>query len=239
MRITQSELGISIDQTGSIISFLTSYFESPDNIKTSTIPFSTDSNFEKLLASCIPATPEELQSLETTYKGSYRSLIGTLLHFSNNTRHDIMYAISRLSCYNAAPNRVAFQGIKKIIRYLALKPHIPIFYPRHKLSDSNTVMFAFSPHQKEHFTYPNHLAVHADAGMPQVLHCSASPSLHKPRKLPMSPLTPPTLNFEPPIKPSRKLRPSAPSSPPWTSHSNNRSPYIKIIGENPLEPIFL
>ena len=166
MRITQSELGISIDQTDSILSFLYSYFGKQDNIKTSTIPFSTDSNYEKLLASSIPATPEQLTSLESTYKGSYRSLIGTLLHFSNNTRHDIMYAVSRLSCYNAAPNQVAFQGIKKIIRYLAFKPHVPIFYPRQPLSASNTVMFSFSPHQKDQMTYPNHLAVHADAGMP-------------------------------------------------------------------------
>ena len=169
MRITQSELGISIDQTDSILSFLTSYFGKQDKIKTSTIPYSTDSTFEKNLASSIPATPEELTALETSYKGSYRSLIGTLLHFSNNTRHDIMYAISRLSCYNAAPNPVAFQGIKKIIRYLAFKPHVPIFYPRHSLSAANTIMFHFSPHQKDKMTYPNHLAVHADAGMPHDL----------------------------------------------------------------------
>ena len=113
MRITQSELGISIDQTDSIISFLQSYFGKQESIKTSTIPYSTDSTFEKLLAAYVPATPQELSALEETYQGSYRSLIGTLLHFSNNTRHDLMYAISRLSCYNAAPNRVPSKVSRK------------------------------------------------------------------------------------------------------------------------------
>ena len=169
MRITQSELGISLDQTESIMAFLTSYFGKPDTLKHSTIPYSTDSDFEKLLAATIPSTPQELAQLEVTFKGSYRSLIGSILYFSNGTRIDIMYALSRLSCYNAAPNPIAFQGIKRVICYLAFKPHVPLFYPRNKLTATNTIMFQFAPDKQESFTYTNHLAVHADSGMPHDL----------------------------------------------------------------------
>ena len=169
MKITQSEHGISLDQTDAILQFLKHYFGTPEIIKTSKIPYSTDSNFEKELAATIPATPQQLQQLETQYKGSYRSLIGSLLYFANGTRPDLMYAISRLASYNAAPNSIAFAGIKRVLRYLAFKPHVPLYYPRHKLDSTNTVHLQFTPEKSSASTYPNYLTAHADSGMPHDL----------------------------------------------------------------------
>ena len=108
LRFTVGQDGISLDQTEAILEFCRTFWGKPDRLKTTTTPFRTDSSFEQDLFSSISASPIDLKSLETEYGGSYRSIYGSLLYFSNVTRLDIMYAMCRLGKYIAAPTRAAF-----------------------------------------------------------------------------------------------------------------------------------
>ena len=126
LRFTVGQDGISIDQTEAILEFCRTFWGKPDRLKTTSTLFRTDSSYEQDLASSVPASPLDLKSLETEYGGSYRSIYGSLLYFSNVTRLDIMYAMCRLGKYIAAPTRAAFQGLQKICRYLASHPHRPL-----------------------------------------------------------------------------------------------------------------
>ena len=48
----------------------------------------------------------------------YRSLIGSLLHLSINTRPDICYAVNRLAQFNQSPHIEHWTAVKRILRYL-------------------------------------------------------------------------------------------------------------------------
>lgn len=168
LTITQSDHYISFDQTKSIIEALTNYFGTPDSLKTVQTPFRTDNDFEKILASTPPTDLLTIKKLEKEYKGSYRSLYGTLLHYTIWTRPDIMYAMARLAPFSAAPNEAAFQGLKRIFRYLATFPHRPICIKRTK-EKTNTMLFVWNPDNKEHVTFSKEPTIFADSGDPRDL----------------------------------------------------------------------
>lgn len=169
MRITVGPTGISIDQTESILSFCQEYWGSPSKIKSVHTPFRTEPEFEKALLESLPASPVELQILEKEFGGSYRSLYGSLLHFSNVSRIDISYAMCRLGKFLAAPTRVAFEALKRIIRFLTTHPHRPIFYPCRPLTGEEIMSFQWSPQLTEYKRFPNDLVCFNDAGEPRDL----------------------------------------------------------------------
>ena len=168
LTISQSDQGISFDQTDSILSTLQKYFGKTDVLKTVTTPFRTDNEVEQELAETPPADPITLKKLEKQFGGSYRALLGSLLHYTIWTRSDLAYAISRLSTYSAAPNQAAFEQIKRVFRNIAHSPHRPIFIPKTK-EKTNTQMIVWNPDNKDHFTYSNQPTIFADAGDPRDL----------------------------------------------------------------------
>jgi hypothetical protein len=169
MRITIGPHGISIDQTEAILEFCRTYWGHPDKLKTVQTPFRTDSTYEQELASSLPASPVDLTSLETEYGSSYRSTYGSLLYFSNVTRIDLIFAMCRLGKYVSAPTTASFQGLHRICRYLATKPHRPLFYPSNPSSGTNVVVFSWSPSDVEKRSFSNELLCFNDAGDPQDL----------------------------------------------------------------------
>jgi hypothetical protein len=148
VRIVQSDMGISIDQTHHIqTTILDKWFPShkTEQLKTADTPYRTDSEFEKQLNSQLPAKDADLQALETEFGGKYNTLIGQFLHIAQVTRFDIGFSCARFSQYNVAPNKAAFQGLKRMARYLATHLHTPIFYPRQKLTMYQTIRFEYEP----------------------------------------------------------------------------------------------
>ena len=79
-------------------------------------------------------------TLEKEYGGKYNALIGQFLHIQQVTRFDLGFAVSRLTQFNAAPNAAAFQGLKRVARFLATHLHSLIFYPRLKLTMHQTII---------------------------------------------------------------------------------------------------
>ena len=160
VRLVQTDLGISIDQTHHIkTTILDPWFPKGELIKTADTPYRTDSDFEKALRTQLPATGKELAQLEAKYKGTYPSLIGQLLHVAQVTRFDLGFACSRLSQYNVAPNAAAFEAIKRVVRYLATHLHTPIFYPRRKLKMYTTIRFEYEPGKFDEHVFSNHLTI--------------------------------------------------------------------------------
>ena len=169
MRITVGKQGISLDQTEAIITFCRQYWGLPEKLKSVKTPFRTDSELEKELLEDLPANPMELKRLEKEYGGSYRSIYGSLLYFSNHTRMDIAYAMCRWGKYLAAPTAAAFAGLRRICRYLAIHPHRPIFFPCLPITGNNLMAFHWSPKETETKQFPNELTCFNDAGEPQDL----------------------------------------------------------------------
>jgi len=86
VRIIQSELGISYDQTHHIRTSVLDVWFPPtttERIKGADTPYRTDSQYEKELSEQLPASQKELMTLEKEYGGKYNALIGQFLHTSN------------------------------------------------------------------------------------------------------------------------------------------------------------
>ena len=75
----------------------------------------------------------------------------------NVSRPDIMYAMCRRGRYIASPTAASFSGLKRICRYLATKPHRPLFFPSQALSSKNIVVFQWSPKETEREEFNNEL----------------------------------------------------------------------------------
>ena len=59
----------------------------------------------------------EGESMEDDW--NYRSIVGMLLYLSNNTRPDIMFAVSQVARFSYAPKKSHATAVKTIVRYLA------------------------------------------------------------------------------------------------------------------------
>ena len=148
IRIVQTDQGISIEQTHHIQStILEPWFPTGKTklLTTADTPFRTDPQYERELLTQLPAVDEALTKLEQEYGGKYNQLIGQVLHVAQVTRFDISFAVSRLGQHNAGPNEAAFQGIKRIGRYLATHLHTPIFYPSLKFNMHQKIRFEYEP----------------------------------------------------------------------------------------------
>ena len=148
IRIIQTELGISIDQTHHIqTSVLDTWFPATktERLKSADTPYRTDSQYERDLQEQLPATGTQLAKLEKEHGGKFNALIGQFLHIEQVTRFEIGFAVTRLAQFNAAPNAASFAGLKRIARFLATHPHAPIFYPVLKLTMHQTIRFEIEP----------------------------------------------------------------------------------------------
>jgi hypothetical protein len=98
------------------------------------VPMSPDAS--RAIASSSPGptadNTKEHQALEMEFGFSYRTVLGEITYAFVLCRPDIGYATSLLSRYSTAPNRLHFQGLKNICKYLRATRDWGIFYWRHK-----------------------------------------------------------------------------------------------------------
>ena len=165
-RIIQSSLGISYDQTEHILRTIVHKFfppESTTKLKTVHTPFRTDSQFEQDLAEQLPAIGQALIDLQLQYGGTYPEIIGQLMHVYVWSRHELGFALARLSRYIQGPTAAAFAGLYRIIRFLATHPHRPTMLPRRIIDGYHTLRVDFDPPKFESIDLPNGLICIVDA----------------------------------------------------------------------------
>ena len=105
VRIIQTDMGISIDQTQHIKTNVIEKFFPPnrtDRLKSANTPYRSDSEYERALSETLPARGQELTNLELLFGGSFHSLVGVLLHIQQVTRFEIGFAITR-DCLSSPP----------------------------------------------------------------------------------------------------------------------------------------
>ena len=164
IRIIQSDKGISLDQ-GEYTYEILEYFwgRDVDKVKTLTSPMRYDSAYENELFEALPLSEIELKECCIQYKGGYRFWTGKLTFLSCQTRTDIAFSTQRLSEYNHAPTRIAFESIVRVLRYLAGDIMRPIMYPRQSFEGSSKITWYATPEQKLELTVTNKPNVFADA----------------------------------------------------------------------------
>ena len=164
IRIIQSDKGISLDQGEYTYDILEYYFgRDVDKVKTLTSPMRYDSAYENELFIAIPLTDKELKECCIQYKGGYRFWTGKLTFLGSQTRTDIAFSTQRLSEYNHAPTRIAFESIVRVLRYLAHDIMRPIMYPCQSFEGSSTIRWYATPEQKLELKVTNLPNVFADA----------------------------------------------------------------------------
>jgi len=104
-------------------------------------PFRTDRGYEQELATAIPATPFELKILEKEYGGSYLSLYGQLLHVSTISRPQITNAMQCFGKFQSGPCKIAFEGLKRIFRFLATHPNVPIMHAKNPSPTKSKILY--------------------------------------------------------------------------------------------------
>ena len=170
IRIIQSDIGISLDQGECVYDMLEYYFgRDVDKVKTISSPMRYDSSFEKELFEAIPLTDVELTACCIEFKGGYRFWTGKLTFLGSQTRTDITFATQRLSEYNNAPTRIAFESIIRVLRYLAGDILRPVMYPRKSFSGSSTVTWYATPEQAIDLKVTHVPNVFADAELARCL----------------------------------------------------------------------
>ena len=145
IRIIQTDLGISIDQTQHIKTNIVDKYFPPDNnerLKSADTPYRTDNEYERALAEALPAQGKDLVELEKKYGGSYHSLVGEFLHVQQVTRFETGFAITRYAQFSSCPNAPAFHGLNRLARFLATHMHSPIMYPRQKPKGYQTIKYS-------------------------------------------------------------------------------------------------
>ena len=165
MRIIQSELGISIDQAEYVYEMVHEYFNSEnlDYVKTASTPLRPDNDYEKELYEAPRQTDEEFALSCIKHRGSYRKHIGKLVYAAIMTRFDIAYGTQRLSEFNVRPNAPAWEGITRIMRYLAGDIVRPLFYPRVPLDGKTTICAQLTPEKRDCLTLSNFLNLFTDS----------------------------------------------------------------------------
>ncbi len=163
IRITQTELGISLDQGEYIYSLLLHYFgDDITQIKTARTPMRTDSQFEKEMNMATPLSDSDLVQQIVKHKGSPRFHFGKF-QYATGTRPDIQFAVHRMSEHAHNPTLALFSCISQVYRYLATDIIRPIMYPRNPLTGTTTLSHYITPHQEIKIAIPNVLQVFADA----------------------------------------------------------------------------
>jgi hypothetical protein len=168
LRIIQSNHGVSYDQTEHIRRKIINKYFPPDKVSESPMkavhtPFRTDSEYKKDLMEQLPATKEELKCLEEEYGGSFPEILGDIMHVECWSRPEMSYTLRRLGAYTHAPNKAAFAGLKRALRFLATHDHRPIFYPRRDITGFEELRVDFDHPNFKSIDLPLGLCTLADA----------------------------------------------------------------------------
>jgi hypothetical protein len=91
------------------------------------------------------------------------------MHAVVQTRFDIAFATQRLSEYNSAPTKSAFEGIGRIYRYLAQDVLHPLCYPCHNLDGKSIVIMHLSPGNTVNLKVSNQLTAFGDEELARCL----------------------------------------------------------------------
>ena len=81
----------------------------------------------------------------------------------------ICYGTCRLATQTVAPTLPGFQGIKRCVKYHAIHPHKPIFYPYNSYYGSNVIRLTWSGNQFEDHTTQNCLEYHKYADHARII----------------------------------------------------------------------
>jgi hypothetical protein len=161
IRIVQSIHGISYDQTEHIERKILQKHFPNDKIGDSIMkevhtPFRTDNQYEIDLLEQLPATKEELKELVKRYGAGFSSILGDIMHVWVWSRPDLGYSTTRLGQYTHSPNTASFQGLYRVLRFLATHTHRPIFYPAGlSMDDYQELRVDFDPPNFESMDFPN------------------------------------------------------------------------------------
>ena len=170
LTIYQSNMGTSIDQTNHIATkILDQWFNNGHLPKIVNTPYPTEHNFELDLSTTPALDADTLQTYETRYHGPFNHTIGKILHIQQWTRQDINFAVTRLAAFTRNPNKLAFQALEHLMRYLHTHFHEPIFYPRKPLGPPQTITYQFSPTQSMEYILPSHIAYFSDSAFGNIL----------------------------------------------------------------------
>lgn len=162
-RIIQSTHAISVDQTDFIQSIVNQYIPATTKSTKIDTPLRTDRNFDNEIKNSIPATEQELKQLCIEYKSDFRTIFGQLCHIMKASRPDIANAINRLGVFQAAPNRLAFKSVYRILQYLKTHPNVPLVYPKQPFTSSTTFrVYSSSGDEVERISVPHCLCGHVD-----------------------------------------------------------------------------
>ena len=107
------------------------------------------------------ASHDEQRELEKDFGGQYNAILGEILHIAMFTHFDVAYSCSRYGQYNCTPSKPAFEGLQRIIRYLASHPHLPLVYPRNKMTGDQEMKYEYDNGKCYKIRIPNCLHMFA------------------------------------------------------------------------------
>jgi hypothetical protein len=127
-------------------------------------PLRTDKQFDIEISNDIPATTAELKSLVQKYNGSYLSIYGAISHVTTASCPDICNAMSRLGVFQAAPSKLGFDSLHRLMMYLKTHPNVPLFYPNKPLTSTSMFeTFTSKGDIKHRLAVPHCLCSHVDS----------------------------------------------------------------------------
>jgi hypothetical protein len=139
-----------------------------------------ESSFEQQLYEAPPLIGRDLQLKEKAFHFSFNHIIGELMHITNISHPDLVYACMRFSGYMATPNLPIFDALHLTMCYLCHHPHLPIMFPSKQLKQNGTVMQSFWDTGKAEYLSPelgDELSTFTDADHARCLHTRHSTSV--------------------------------------------------------------
>ena len=118
-----------MDQTDHILCMLGLYFGTNYITCQTDTPLRTYKQFQLEMSNYIPATITEFKSLVQKYNGSDLSIYGSISHVTTASRPYLCNAVSCLRLFQAAPSKLGFESLHRIMMYLQKHPNVPLFYP--------------------------------------------------------------------------------------------------------------
>ena len=149
VRYIQSNLCITMDQAEYTYEILYHYWGAlVDIVKTATTPMRYDTDWEREMFHAQPLDAVAYRNACIKYKGPFRFWTGKFTFLSTQTRSDIIFATQRLSEYNNAPTLPAFEGVVRVLRYLAGDILRPISFPCTTFDGINKIISIASTNEK-------------------------------------------------------------------------------------------
>ena len=165
MRIIQSEQGISLDQAEYVYEAVHDYFndDNLEKIKTVSTPLRSDNEYERELYDIPLMNDSEFEQACVKHRGTFRHHTGKLLYAGVMTRFDIAFAVQRMAEFNVRPNAPAWEGIHRIMRYLAGDVLRPLFFPAKDLDGTSRLIATLTPSKEDSLDISNSVNLFTDA----------------------------------------------------------------------------